>query len=423
MISPVTGKIKFSTDSLGLLNGNAGTYTSSVSPAAGTYTISINNLQPDTRYYYFIIENDNTGNIMTTDVLSFKTSVFIQPDQNEPNDDFASATPLSIPANENAYIAPAGDVDYYRIQVPDSVDSLIVLLTPPVNANFNMGVRLFNEIQQLLVDQDISGVNGGEFFVYENPPQGVYYLVVDESTGSSNTTDTYNLQVQVSYVASDTGGVINPDRYEPNDNFQEATTFLPDSNYIGYIFQKGDPDYFRFQFNGQRVRITVANAPFDLTATVYDNQQNQIQSFQAGVNGTVQELNIQSGYFLEIKASNANDESNTNSYGISYSVISDSTPGVNPEQPVFAGPNPFVEGKTNDTGYHFRNVIPQMTIEVYTLSLEKVWEYRITVSDGSEVVWDLKNINGQHIASGVYLVIVRDPQGKVVEQTKLVYIR
>lgn len=421
---PSLGQVKFSTDSLGLLQGSAGFYSPIDSTASSSLSVTITGLSEGTKYYYFLIEQDTAGNLISSEVLSFTTGQFVNPDPYEDNNSFALATTLPVPANIQAYIIPVGDPDYYRVQVPEKVDSLLILCNPPANKNLDMVIDLYSASQSALATENKNGMNQGELMIYLNPPAGTYYIRITDNGNNDSSSTPYSLQVDVSYQDS-TVDTPNPDPYEENNSFEQATVFVPDSNYSAYIFPAGDPDYYRFSrsTSSSKILLQVSQAPFPLSLELFNSSLESVGLYNTSNGSFSAQLEVPDGFYLVIRALSASDESSTASYRLKFQEISDTIPSFDPEKPVFAGPNPFVKGKTNDSGFHFTNIIPGMKIHIYTLSLEKVWEKEITASDGAEIVWQMINSQGREIASGVYLVVVYGSDGKVVEQTKLVYIR
>lgn len=412
------GQIKYSLDSIGLANGTVGTYSVEQTTSSLDFSITLSNLSPGSRYYYFIMENDTNGNLVTTDVLSFDVPV-LNPDIYEPNDQFSEATNLPVPSEVQAYIYPANDQDFYQIQVPDSVDSLLILVSPPSGAGLDLNLNLYDSSQQLLMSTDNNGPDQGENLIFENPSPGIFYFSISENNGNSSFQSPYNLQIDVSYQDS-SALQPNPDPYEENDSFGLATTFLPDSNYHAFMYPIGDNDFYQLQFAGDRIHLQLSNAPFPLQLEFYDSLQNLIGSDSTQNGSYDDELTLSSGEYVRIFPKNTQNESNTSSYVVRYFVVQ--SPPTE-EIMYFAGPNPFVEGRTSDVGYHFMNLSEGMEIDIFSLSLEKIWSKKVMASDGNEIIWNLVNSKGQHIASGVYLVIIKDRNGKIVEQTKLIFIR
>ena len=81
-------------------------------------------------------------------------------------------------------------------------------------------------------------------------------------------------------------------------------------------------------------------------------------------------------------------------------------------------PNPWRVDKDNAQGVMFDQFPAGATIKIFTIAAEKV---RVLRTDGTEVLWDLRNDGGDNVASGVYLYIVDSSLGQV--KGKVVIIR
>jgi len=75
---------------------------------------------------------------------------------------------------------------------------------------------------------------------------------------------------------------------------------------------------------------------------------------------------------------------------------------------VFTYPNPYYVSKGG--GINFARLPKDAEITIYTITGEKVFEATETDNDGY-YNWDLKNSDGDTVASGVYIWIVKDTDG------------
>jgi hypothetical protein len=84
-------------------------------------------------------------------------------------------------------------------------------------------------------------------------------------------------------------------------------------------------------------------------------------------------------------------------------------------------PNPWVPNDGNattgveftgaaNTGITFENIPQGATLEIYTPLGERVARWTIDASGGTQ--WDVRNARGDRVASGVYVYVVRTPQGE-----------
>jgi len=77
---------------------------------------------------------------------------------------------------------------------------------------------------------------------------------------------------------------------------------------------------------------------------------------------------------------------------------------------VIAYPNPFkpTEGHTN---IYLKYLTDESTINIYTLSGELITTIEETNGDG-QIIWNAKNKDGYDVASGVYIYLIKNPQGE-----------
>jgi len=74
----------------------------------------------------------------------------------------------------------------------------------------------------------------------------------------------------------------------------------------------------------------------------------------------------------------------------------------------------------NPTGIHIKGLTEQSTVSIYTLSGALINTIR-PINGTSMAIWNAKNLKGEFVASGIYLVLVKDNSGNKVE--KLMIIR
>lgn len=388
----------------------------------GTETMELTSPTPGN--YYFLVRDVNESGSGTAPYTLQGEITLADPDPNEDNNTFATATNLNIPGSIEGYIYPANDPDYFVISVPDSVDTLTVLGTPPTNGNLDLVIDLYNSQQSLVQSSNQTGTNMQEVLSVLSPQQGTYYIRISDNQSNYYINDPYTLQVRVHFL-EDTTQIVNPDIYEKNDDFKSATIINPDNQYTAYIYPQNDPDFYILSgFDENKIALTMDTLPFPVTVTIYNSMEQEIRNHQFSVVDSIQ-VNVSSGGFIKIESSNSADYSHLFGYTFHFTTIEDSTPPVPPGKDIdyFAGPNPLIVGKSTEQGFHFQNLDSGFKISIYSLSMEKVWDYTVTTADGQEIIWTIKNIKGDIVSSGVYLAVVQDNTGKIVQKTKLVIIK
>ena len=138
----------------------------------------------------------------------------------------AAATSLPLNSPLTGRISPAGDIDYFRVQVTASGQ-----LTLETTGSLDTVGRLENSSGSTLASNDDSGV-GSNFRIVRDVTAGTYYIRV---TGYRSKTGSYTLQASMG-SADDHG------------NTRATATSLPlNSPLTGRINRAGDIDYFRMQ--------------------------------------------------------------------------------------------------------------------------------------------------------------------------------
>jgi len=84
---------------------------------------------------------------------------------------------------------------------------------------------------------------------------------------------------------------------------------------------------------------------------------------------------------------------------------------------VYVYPNPVREDYTGPIA--ISNLVAESSIKITDMSGNLVWE---TESEGGRVVWDGKDLDGDRVMTGVYLVFITNPDGSKKSVTKLLFI-
>ena len=85
----------------------------------------------------------------------------------------------------------------------------------------------------------------------------------------------------------------------------------------------------------------------------------------------------------------------------------------------YAFPVPF-KPSSGHTLITFTNLATQSTIKVYTIMGELVWQQQSDIQ-GDAVTWNVKNNNGDNVASGVYIYQIKN--GYSEKRGKLIIVR
>ena len=84
---------------------------------------------------------------------------------------------------------------------------------------------------------------------------------------------------------------------------------------------------------------------------------------------------------------------------------------------VYVYPNPVRETYTGPIA--ITNLVEESNVKITDMNGNLVWEYQ---SEGGRMIWDGKDLDGNRVKTGVYLVFVTNPDGSKKSVTKLLFI-
>ncbi len=158
-------------------------------------------------------------------------------DDNEPNDNFQSATPL-VPGDTvtGGQLCP-NDPDIYTFEMPCGADLTATLTFDKSVGNLDM--YLYRSSDTSSPAAEATGTSGNETLLFSDAPlnEPVYLLVTGEPPES--TTNTYSLQTSVSGEAG-----CSDDAFEPNDTKNQATLLETPSSELEGLKTCCGPDWF-----------------------------------------------------------------------------------------------------------------------------------------------------------------------------------
>ena len=85
----------------------------------------------------------------------------------------------------------------------------------------------------------------------------------------------------------------------------------------------------------------------------------------------------------------------------------------------YAYPVPF-KPASGHTVITFKGLAPSSTIKIYTIMGERVKQL-VSDSNGSNVIWDVTNDDGENVASGVYIYQIKNSFSE--QRGKLIIVR
>lgn len=174
----------------------------------------------------------------------------------EPNDDFATATRISLPFGADACIDPQTDVDFYVFSVPDGARIAASAIS---DSRQLFRLDLFDGRRGLVV----SGPGSLEL---PGAAASEYFLRV-----SADAAGCYRLSVSAEVPPPPPPPPSDP--FEPNDDFASATPITPNRflGLSGAVLTVGDLDFYRFDAGaGSELLVTAGSSEVDPLVGLFD---------------------------------------------------------------------------------------------------------------------------------------------------------
>ena len=215
-----------------------------------------------------------------------------------PNDSPATAAPLTLSVPVLATILPAGDVDWYRVQVDHRGE--MQLRIDQVPAELTIVARVWDADRRVLhnwmrplragADNDMT---------FDLPQAGEYFLEVRDND-RERSAEPYRLTADFTPV---------DDSAEPNDSIGTAYPIVLGEDVRETILPRGDVDWFRFDIPGRsRLEATITEvAPeLEIVMRVWDDDNrvyhNWIRPLRAGADTeAVIDFALAGRYYLEVR--------------------------------------------------------------------------------------------------------------------------
>ena len=227
----------------------------------------------------------------------------------EPNDHFAYANELMADETVIGTIYPRGDLDYYRVQI-GGVGILQASLTE-VPRDMEGRLRLYDGDARQIASITSGGRGDDALLIREISEPGWYYLRVDDSRGGAYN-ETYALTLSFEAVV---------DPQAPNDNFADAAEIMVGEGRHGYIFPRGDLDYYRVHIDTVGIlQASLTEVPRDMEGRLrlYDGDARQIVSITSGGRGDdallIREISESGWYYIRV------DDSRGGAYNETYNL-------------------------------------------------------------------------------------------------------
>ena len=156
----------------------------------------------------------------------------------EPNNQRSDATPFELDSIQGT-IAPAGDVDWYKVSI--STEGKFLLRAELTGVpGMELALALKDSLGNDLVFVDNAGKEQPQVLTGYGVTKGDYYLVVAEKTGKK--ADSRNFYTLSKKLISWQAGL----EWEPNDSTATVQALKVGESVDGYFAPKGDQDWYEF---------------------------------------------------------------------------------------------------------------------------------------------------------------------------------
>lgn len=227
------------------------------------------------------------------------------PRESELNDRYPLANPLSFFQDMIGNFNPAGDADWFKLNVYDPGKQVVSVRVSPT-AELDPIIELYSASEEIILRVNSRGKDEGEIIKNIGVEQGVYYIkLFDSNFATDNPDKEYTLVAEKKPWEED-------EEFEPNDTPANANKFPLGGLKRGYISPKGDRDFFFFEIE-KPSRVTLEVTPCALIDPVLNIYNQQGQTVERVNNNPVEEgergtLLLTAGtYFVELRSANENE--------------------------------------------------------------------------------------------------------------------
>ena len=166
-------------------------------PAPGDDTVGSIDIPEPGRY--LIEVHDRNDDARSVEPYTLRTTIERSPDANEPNQELAAATPITMDVGIAGVIFPRGDVDWYRIEIAEPGD--LYLLVTDVAPELDIVMRLFradgNAVADWLRPAALGSDTSGMLTLAD---AGTYYLQVADNAYDARSLQPYTLVVSTQLI-------------------------------------------------------------------------------------------------------------------------------------------------------------------------------------------------------------------------------
>lgn len=225
--------------------------------ASGGDTTALVDLPTPGSYFLEVIEDSGSGR--SSQPYTIQAHFTPAADANEPNNNFALATPLTFDTPVLVNLLPQGDADWYRVEVAGHGELTVAIADVP--AALTVDFRVWNANKDAISGwfKPLAAGGGNRNFV-DLPAAGSYYLEVVEDSGAARAIEPFSLTVTFAPAA---------DPFEPNNSFGKASNLGVNRAVPTNLLPAGDSDWHFLEVTHQgELQIIISDVPADLTIDV-----------------------------------------------------------------------------------------------------------------------------------------------------------
>ncbi len=325
---------------------------------------------------YFIEMSDGNSNAASTD--AFRLDLTFEPvdDAMEPNGSFGQASLQERSGTHQIAIFPRGDRDWVAIDVDES--GQLDLEVTDVPDELDIYMRVWNANKDVLRDWFGPPRPGGDTYDYADLPRpGRYFIEIAD--GNNNASDAQSFPLTLNFTPQ-------PDKFEPNNNFIEATPLTAGGEIAFNILPRGDEDWFKIEVpSAGELTAIIDPSPenLDLHYRVWNANHDVIRDWippyrQGGVTEGYADFPSAGTYFLQIS------DGGSNARAIEHAVLKTGFIATNdPTEPnnSFGTAKPIVIGAPH-TGY----ILPRGDVDWLRLELDRPGSLEIEIDDVDEAL-------------------------------------
>ncbi len=232
----------------------------------------------------------------------------------EPNDRYTFANTITFSKDISGYFNPAGDIDWYRMNIYEPEPQVISIKVSPTES-IDPVIELYTSREDLLLMVNDRGTDEGEILKNIGVSTGIYYAKIYNLENKR-----YDQGVQYTLLVEKRKWE-EDEEFEINDSFERANPLVMSGLKRGYITPKGDRDLYSLQVGKETsttegtVAVNFELTPcilLDLAMNIWDESGNLIALINENPaeEGESEILDLPKGnYFIEIMSMNKYENS------------------------------------------------------------------------------------------------------------------